>query len=80
MEQARPKPLKAADPAALATEDMVKAADAACITAGRPPAKTDKCVRRIRPHLPKEYQDETFETLKEALGKAKANRKMRCSL
>lgn len=35
------------------------------------PAKTKKCVDRIRPHLPEEHRRATFRQLYEALGKAK---------
>jgi hypothetical protein len=49
-------------------EDRVRAVDAACILAGRKPAKTKKCVDRIRGFLPEKHRQATFSLLYDALG------------
>jgi hypothetical protein len=50
-----------------AAERLVPHIKLACAAAGRKLSISDQCVDDIRPHLPKEEQGATFETIKAAI-------------
>ncbi len=75
IKRARPKPTEADKQArAAAIEDLVPKVDMACVLAGCKPAKTPKCVSRIRDHLAKEDREQPFRWLIKALGAVQKRR------